>query len=288
MSTDDFHPASVEPAPAPWTVKAEAWWFITSLGRKPEPGEALPLSYFPSQETQLYKISTEQDAFRGGRGSITLTCYAESPIGAFDELAIAPGEFVNPYESQSHRVTRAYVSSLKAVVSGRHNWGLPRELAQFVYLPSLDIPDATEVRVYPATSFSPIVYSPTACFAALIKPVPWLPSIPASLSHFPQVKLCQPPLDASPDAAVDGLVGASKWHMLECSQADGRAKPFRCEGLFLSKDDTPGTDAKRAKKFAMKKLADGVGFPDVEPYSFGIHWTEITMTLPQAVPLASL
>ncbi|KAI0666788.1 hypothetical protein C8Q78DRAFT_421373 [Trametes maxima] len=288
MSTDNLEPAPVKPAPAPWTVKAEAWWFITSLGRKPEPGEALPLSYFPSQETRLYKISTEQDAFRGGRGSITLTRYAESPIGAFDELAIAPGEFANPYEGQSHRVTRAYVSSLEAVVSGRHNWGLPRELAQFVYLPSLDVLDATEVRVYPATSFSPTVYSPTACFAALIKPVSWLPAVPASLSHFPQVRLCQPPLDASPDSAVDGLVGTSKWHILECSGAGGRAKPFRCEGLFLPTEDAPNLDPKGTKKSVRKKLADGVGFPDVEPYSFGIHWTEITMTLPQAVPLASL
>ena len=47
----------------------------------PDPGETLPISYFPAQETQLYKISTQQEAFRGGRGSITLMRYTDSPIG---------------------------------------------------------------------------------------------------------------------------------------------------------------------------------------------------------------
>lgn len=119
----------------------QAWWFVTSLGHRTEPGESLPISYFPSKETQLYKASTEQDAFRGGRGSITLIRYTESPIGKaylcdtdhttesyydvplgpFDELAIAPGEFVNPYQKPSHRVTRAYVSTPEALVNGKAN-----------------------------------------------------------------------------------------------------------------------------------------------------------------------
>ncbi len=59
----------------------QAWWFITSLGHKPELGETLPISYFPVQETQLYKTSTRHEAFRGGRGSITLLRYIDSPIG---------------------------------------------------------------------------------------------------------------------------------------------------------------------------------------------------------------
>ncbi|KAI0741563.1 hypothetical protein C8Q80DRAFT_1111000 [Daedaleopsis nitida] len=293
MSSDaeSSRPAEIRTTPAPWNVKAEAWWFITSLGHKPQPGESLPISYFPAQETQLYQTSVAQGSFRGGRGSITLLRYIDSPIGPFDELAISPGEFTNPFESESHRVTRAYVSSLAAVVNGRSNWGLPRELAQFIFTPSLDRPDATEVRVYPATSFSPIEFAHDACFAALIKPVSWLPSLPASLKHFPQVKLFQPPLEASPHPAYDGLVAVPKWHVFDCSAYRGRAKPFRCEGLVKPREPEPGAgdDTQPAKRTIHKTgVADGVGFPDVEPYSLGVHWTDIEMTLPQAVPLAAL
>ncbi|TBU44019.1 hypothetical protein BD309DRAFT_863230, partial [Dichomitus squalens] len=250
-----------------------------------------PISYFPAQETELYKISTHHGAFRGGRGSITLMRYIESPIGPFDELAISPGEFTNPFEGPTHRVTRAYVSSLSAVVNGRSNWGLPRELAQFVFTPSLDHSDAIEVRVYPAISFSPVSFAEDACFAALIKPVSWLPTIPASLAHFPQVKLFQPPLEASQDPAYDDLVAAPKWHALDASSYKGRAEIFRCEGLLTQKDVQPsiGPDETPGKRKIHKTgVADGTGFPDVEPYSIGLHWTEIELTLPQAVPLATL
>ena len=140
-------------------------------------------------------------------------------------------------------------------------------------------------------SFSPVSFAETACFAALIKPVSWLPSIPASLAHFPQVKLFQPPLEASPNPAYDGLVAAPKWHALDTSSYKGRAEVFRCEGLLTQKDVQPsvGPDAPPEKRKIHKAgVADGTGFPDVEPYSIGVHWTEIELTLPQAVPLATL
>lgn len=175
--------------------------------------------------------------------------------------------------------------------SGRTNWGLPRELAQFVFTPSLDHSDATEVRVYPAISFSPIQFASDPCFAALIKPISWLPSMPASLAHFPQVKLFQTPLEASPHAAYDGLVAAPKWHVIEATEYKGRAKPFRCEGLLNPPEPQLGSGGdveERKSRANRKRLADGVGFPDVEPYSVGIHWKEVEFGLPQATPLATL
>lgn len=76
-------PSSVAgcPSGADSNVYSQAWWFITSIGHRPDPSETLPISYFPTQETELYKTSVQQDAFRGGRGSITLTRYTDSPIG---------------------------------------------------------------------------------------------------------------------------------------------------------------------------------------------------------------
>lgn len=174
---------------------------------------------------------------------------------------------------------------------GRSNWGLPRELAQFIFTPSLEHLDATEIRVYPAILFSPVEFSPDPCFAALIKPVSWLPTIPTSLMHFSQVKLFQPPLEGSPHRVYDGLVAAPQWHVMDCSAYKGRAKPFRWEGLIKPKEPEPGQgeDGKLAKRVIHKTgIADGVGFPDVEPYSIGVHWTQVELMLPQAVPLATL
>ncbi|KAI8974526.1 hypothetical protein BD414DRAFT_468052 [Trametes punicea] len=287
MSATDTGSLTIQPQPAPWTVQAEVWWFITSLGHRPEPGETLPISYFPSQEEQLYKASTEPNVFRGGRGFVTLVRYSHSPIGSFEELTIIPGEFANPFNKPMHRVTRTYVSNLEAVINGRSNWSLPRELAEFVFTPSFDHPDATEVRVYPAISFSPIEYSSSPCFAALIKPISWLPAVPSSLPH---VRLCQPPLKASLDASLDGLIGVPYWRCLDWNQAKGRAKTFRFDGLLPPEERILSSDAPRKGRLAENKgrLTDGIGFPTVEPYRIGFHWTDVYMTLPQAVPLTSL
>lgn len=119
-----------------------------------------------------------------------------------------------------------------------------------------------------------------------------MPSVPTSLTHFPQVKLYQPPLEASEDPGQDGLVAAPKWHVLDCTAYEGRAKPFRCAGLLQAKDTgvsvNPEADAPEGRRKGRGVYADGVGFPEVDPYSTGVHWTEVEMTLPQAVPLATL
>lgn len=133
-------------------------------------------------------------------------------------------------------------------------------------------------------------FSPNPCFAALIKPVSWLPAVPASLAHFPRVKLFQPPLEGSPHAVYDGLVAAPKWHVLECDNYKGRARPFRCEGLLKPKEPVTNSEEEPQHRRIAHKIgfADGVAFPDVAPYRIGIHWTDIEITLPQAVPLATL
>ncbi|KAI0766597.1 hypothetical protein BD413DRAFT_605759 [Trametes elegans] len=289
MSTGDAEATTIQPVSAPWTVEAEAWWFITSICHTPEPGETLPISYFPSQETELYRTSSSHDAFKGGRGSILLVHYTNSPVGPFYELAMIPGEFANPYGEQCHRVTRAYVSKLEAVVSGRDNWGLPRELADFVFAPSLEHSNATEVHVYPAISFSPVEYASTPCFTALIKRVPWLPAVPTGLTHVPNVALCQPPLESSENPAADGLVPADMWHFFDVTRSRGRGKFFRCEGLLPPREEVLHADDWHVPKSPGKKrVADGVGFPDIEPYRMGVHWTHLTITFPHAAPLATL
>ncbi|OBZ73512.1 hypothetical protein A0H81_05838 [Grifola frondosa] len=183
-------------APAPWALKAsEAWWFMTSFMHKPKQGDTLPISYFGSHETNLHQISTEDGASPGGMGAIALIRYTETPVGPYDELAIIPGEFANPFGPPLPRCTRIYVSSLASVYNGRRNWNVPNELALFSFLPSFDVEDAIEVRVFAAISYSPVTYSETPFFAALIKPVTWpFPAIPLSLKRLPgSSTLLQPP-----------------------------------------------------------------------------------------------
>ena len=160
-----------------------------------------------------------------------------------------------------------------------------------MFTPSLEHEDATEVYVYPAIAFSPVEFSPNPCFAVLIKPVPLLPSIPASLMPFRQVKLYQPPLEGSPDYLYNGLVTVPKWHALDTSGYKGQAKPFRCEGLMRSRNPVPDEDKNGSsanRRVHKQGIADGIAFPNVEPYSIGVHWIDVEMTLPQAVPLATL
>ncbi|KDQ57432.1 hypothetical protein JAAARDRAFT_193764 [Jaapia argillacea MUCL 33604] len=266
-------------APGPWTLKAQTWWFITSFLAKPS---ILPLSYFDSSEIALYQECTKDGAFQGGMGTIMIVRYTEGPVGPYDELMIVPGEFKNPpgaKAKQSLRITRIYVSSLASVVNGRRNWNIPKHLAQFIWTPSMTHRGATELRVFEATSFSPIVYSTRPFFAALLKPISIpLPSIPLNLKYSPlPLDLVQPPLSASDEPSVDGVIATEGWTSIDTSGYKGKVSLVNWEGLLDDDDD----ETRRP----VKKMADGKGFPDVTPYSVGMHWDHATIEFPAGIPV---
>lgn len=68
--------------------------------------------------------------FVGGLGVIALVDYATSPVGPYRELLFAPGQFAYGRKKR-HTVTHIYVSTQASVDSGRANWGLPKQLADF-------------------------------------------------------------------------------------------------------------------------------------------------------------
>jgi hypothetical protein len=64
------------------------------------------------------------------RGVLAFVRYAESEVGAYDELLwLAP--FRRSPRGRAHHVAPIFVSSEASVRGGRANWGLPKELAVF-------------------------------------------------------------------------------------------------------------------------------------------------------------
>lgn len=68
--------------------------------------------------------------YRGGLGLVMLLDYRTSPIGAYQELLLIPGRFQFG-RRRYYTITKIYVSSIPSVTNGRHNWGIPKELADF-------------------------------------------------------------------------------------------------------------------------------------------------------------
>lgn len=60
MSTIASFPPEVTPTPAPWALKAEAWWFILSLNAKG--GGTLPEGNFAPLEAQSKALAEEPGA----------------------------------------------------------------------------------------------------------------------------------------------------------------------------------------------------------------------------------
>jgi hypothetical protein len=69
-------------------------------------------------------------AFVGGVGAVMLVDYTASGVGPYREALFIPGQFRLDGRLCSS-ITRIFVSSQPSVDSGRANWGIPKELADF-------------------------------------------------------------------------------------------------------------------------------------------------------------
>ncbi|GGJ34830.1 hypothetical protein GCM10008938_21250 [Deinococcus roseus] len=59
--------------------------------------------------------------------------YASTPVGRYQELLFMPGMFSGQDNRNHLSITKIYVSTLESVVSGWHNWGIPKERADFSF-----------------------------------------------------------------------------------------------------------------------------------------------------------
>src|SRR5213596_1104261 len=65
-------------------------------------------------------------SFRGGASAVMVVNYENSGVGPYRDLLFIPGLFERGFS-----ITRIYVSTPASVASGRANWGIPKQLADF-------------------------------------------------------------------------------------------------------------------------------------------------------------
>lgn len=83
-----------------------------------------------SQKTDFFLSKSLKSNFAGGLGYVMLVNYTESPVGPYKELLFIPGKCKTP-GGKRQTISKIYVDSEASLLSGRANWGIPKELAQF-------------------------------------------------------------------------------------------------------------------------------------------------------------
>ena len=104
--------------PAPWQLAGDGHILI-SWGQKQR---NLRDGFIPTELVPLYK------------GLINITMfvdYKSSPVGPYRELLYIPGVFAGAGKQPFLSITKIYVDSLASTLSGRKNWGIPKEMAEF-------------------------------------------------------------------------------------------------------------------------------------------------------------
>ncbi len=94
-------------------------------------GDGYVIFYRFDREFALHWTPPElHDRYRGGTGAVAFVNYKDSPVGGYGELLFIPGRF---HDGQKDRlsITRIFVSTYSSVMSGRANWGIPKERASF-------------------------------------------------------------------------------------------------------------------------------------------------------------
>ena len=102
--------------PPPWTLVGD--------------GLVLVYRFTPQFVVEQGSITPEMGEYRGGLGAVMLVDYTESGVGPYRELLFSPGRF-KIGRVRGHSISKIYVSTQRSVDSGRANWGIPKEHAEF-------------------------------------------------------------------------------------------------------------------------------------------------------------
>ena len=120
---------SIALAPPPWTCKATVYVlpFLTSAS-SPLPAE---IAYAPLEaQAETFTSEKQGGIHKGGVGFAQIFRYSDTPVGAYDELAIIPGSFEAPEsvgcKGKHMRITGIWVSQETTLMNGRKNWNIPK------------------------------------------------------------------------------------------------------------------------------------------------------------------
>ena len=112
-------PNTVLKSPPPWT--------LTGSG-------IILVAHFPEAfvQSQGFLEPYQQRSYRGWVGTVMIVNYTASPVGPYQELLFIPGLFQFGSKT-SFSISKIYVSTPESVWNGRYNWGIPKELANFLF-----------------------------------------------------------------------------------------------------------------------------------------------------------
>jgi hypothetical protein len=108
--------SSTRIVPPPWKLRGDGVILLYRLSN----------AFVESTET----LPAERGTFRGGIGAVMLVDYAESGVGPYRELLFVPGR-IGIGSIRAHTISKIYVSTQPSINSGRANWGIPKEHADF-------------------------------------------------------------------------------------------------------------------------------------------------------------
>ncbi len=104
---------------APWRLCGDSFIMLYHLPRE----FVLERGFVPAELAER---------FVGGTGALILSDYKSSEVGPFRELLFVPGKF--EWQGRAHyAATKVFTSTDASLTSGRENWGLPSERAQFYF-----------------------------------------------------------------------------------------------------------------------------------------------------------
>jgi hypothetical protein len=113
----------LEVVPPPWPIRGDGWVVFFKFDRSSRHGDY----------ASVYGMRSR---WRGGIGALTWMHYTSTPVGPYDELMLIPGRIEMP-KHRGHgtrkywSISRIWVSTWESVVSGRANWGIPKDRADF-------------------------------------------------------------------------------------------------------------------------------------------------------------
>ena len=165
---------------------------------------------------------------------------------------------VLPGSPKKTRITRIYVSTPDTTINGRRNWGIPKRVAAFNFVPA---PPGSAVPYARIEVSLPGLEARPFFAADLTAPAVFGLTIPLSCALLPMdMQLVQPPLPES--LTEPARVGSKDWI------ATSPYMRGKVAGIWAKGGLEGGA------------WGDGEGFPAVQPWGLGLWWKQLVIDFP--------
>lgn len=151
-------------APPPWSLTGEGLVLLFHI----------PKSF---NQRYGYMADYQRAGYIGWVGAVVLADYKTSDVGAYRELIYVPGLF-RIDGRLTFSISKIYVSTYDSLRNGQHNWGIPKELAEFS---TAQRPGGTQAYIVSAGG--------KPFFEVRVKP--WGPRLPFTTRLIPYTRIMQ-------------------------------------------------------------------------------------------------